>query len=174
MTLGNSWSYAPDDHYKSSRKVVHMLVDIVAKGGNYLLNVGPDPNGELPTAAVARLAEIGAWMQANGEAIYATRPVAPYRDGKVCFTRGKDGAVYAIYLLDQDEAVPATIALKNIVPASGTSVRLLGYDTALKWQREGTGARVTVPEAVRNQAANSCAVSLRIAAARVGGTPSHQ
>ena len=128
MTLGNSWSYAPNDHYKSSRQIVHMLVDIVAKGGNYLLNVGPDPNGELPTAAVARLAEIGAWMQANGEAIYATRPVAPYRDGKVCFTRGKDGAVYAIYLLDQGEAVPATIALKNIVPGVG-------------YQRPSTGIR---------------------------------
>ncbi len=169
MTLGNSWSYAPEDHYKSARQVVHMLVDIVAKGGNYLLNVGPDPTGELPTAAVARLAEIGAWMQNNGEAIYATRPVAPYRDGKLCFTRGKDSAVYAIYLLDEGEAVPGTIALKNIVPAPGATVRLLGYDTEFKWQRDGVGARITVPEAVGRQAANSYAVSLRISAIRPRG-----
>jgi alpha-L-fucosidase len=146
-----------------------MLVDIVAKGGNYLLNVGPDPTGELPTAAVARLAEIGAWMQNNGEAIYATRPVAPYRDGKLCFTRGKDSAVYAIYLLDEGEAVPGTIALKNIVPAPGATVRLLGYDTEFKWQRDGVGARITVPEAVGRQAANSYAVSLRISAIRPRG-----
>ncbi len=166
MTLGNSWSYKPDDHYKSSRQIVHMLVDIVAKGGNYLLNVGPDPTGELPTEAVARLAEIGAWMNNNGEAIYATRPVAPYRDGKMCFTQGNDGVIYAIYLLDEGEAVPRTIALKNIAPAPGTSPRLLGYDTELKWQRDGAGARITLPEAICRQAANDCAVSLRISAIR--------
>jgi alpha-L-fucosidase len=143
-----------------------MLVDVVAKGGNYLLNVGPDPNGELPTAAVARLAEIGMWMQTNGEAIYSTRPVAPYRDGKVCFTQGKDGAVYAIYLLGEGEAVPETIALKSVAPAPGATIRLLGHDTELKWQRLGAGARIELPERLRRQATNECAVSLRISAIR--------
>ena len=166
MTLGNSWSYKPDDHYKSARQIVHMLVDIVAKGGNYLLNVGPDANGELPTGAVARLAEIGAWMKNNGEAIYATRPVAPYRDGKLCFTRGKDGALYAIYLLDEGEAVPGTIALKDMAPAPGATIRLLGCDAELKWQHDGAGARITLPEAACRQAANGYAVSLRISGIR--------
>ena len=168
MTLGNSWSYKPDDHYKSARRIVHMLVDIVAKGGNYLLNVGPDANGELPTAAVARLAEIGAWMKINDEAIYATRPVAPYRDGKLCFTRGKDGAICAIYLLDEGEAVPGMIELKNIVPASGATIRLLGSGAELKWQRGGAGARITLPETVRKQVANGYAFSLRMSAIRPG------
>lgn len=168
MTLGNSWSYKPDDHYKSARQIVHMLADVVAKGGNYLLNVGPDANGELPTAAVARLAEIGAWMKINGEAIYATRPVAPYREGKVCFTRGKDGAVYAIYLMDEGEKVPATIALKSVAPAAGATVRLLGSDVELKWQREGAGARIALPEALGKEAANGYAVSLRISSIRPG------
>jgi alpha-L-fucosidase len=162
MTLGNSWSYAPNDHYKSARQIVHMLVDVVAKGGNYLLNVGPDANGELPTAAVARLAEIGAWMKINDEAIYATRPVAPYHDGKLCFTRAKDDAIYAIYLLDEGEAVPEEIRLKDILPAAGATIRLLGSDIELKWQRDGASARVALPESVRNQASNSYAVSLRI------------
>ena len=166
MTLGNSWSYKPDDDYKSARHVVHMLVDIVAKGGNYLLNVGPDATGELPTEAVARLAEIGAWMKVNGEAIYGTRPMAPYRDGKVCYTRGKDGAVYATYLLSEGEAVPETVALSKAVPASGATVRMLGYDTELKWKRDGAGARVVIPERLRSHAANSCAVSVRISAVR--------
>jgi alpha-L-fucosidase len=166
MTLGDSWSYAPDDHYKSARQIVHMLVDVVAKGGNYLLNVGPDATGELPTTAVARLAEIGAWMKINNEAIYATRPIAPYREGKVCFTRGKDGAVYATYLLEEGEAVPATIALKNIVPAQDATIRLLGSDTELKWQRDGAGARIVLPEGVSKGTVNDCAVSLRISAIR--------
>ena len=63
------------------------LGDIVGKGGNFLLNVGPQPNGELPAVAVARMREIGAWMEVNGEAIYGTRPVAPYKEGQVVFTR---------------------------------------------------------------------------------------
>jgi alpha-L-fucosidase len=168
MTLGDSWSYVPNDRYKSARQIVHMLVDIVAKGGNFLLNVGPDANGELPTAAVSRLAEIGTWVKINGEAIYATRPVAPYRDGKVCFTRGKDGAIYATCLLDEGEVVPGTIALKNIVPAQGATIRLLGSDTELKWQQDGAGARIVLPETVDSQAANDYAVSLRISAIRPG------
>lgn len=166
MTLGNSWSYKPDDHYKSARHIIHMLADIVAKGGNYLLNVGPDANGELPTAAVARLAEIGAWMKVNGEAIYATRPVAPYRDGKLCFTRGKDGAVYAIYLLDEGEIIPESISLKGIAPAPGAKIHLLGNDLDLKWQRAGAGARITLPEAAPRQTTGSYAVALRISAIR--------
>ena len=52
-------------------------MDIVGKGGNFLLNVGPQPDGELPAAAGQRLKEIGAWMKVNGEAIYGTRPIAP-------------------------------------------------------------------------------------------------
>src|SRR6185312_16497 len=166
MTLGYSWSYKPDDHYKPARRIVHMLVDIVAKGGNYLLNVGPDANGELPTAAVARLAEIGAWMKINSEAIYATRPVAPYRDGKLCFTRGKDGAIYAIYLLDEGEPVPGMVELTHVVPAPGATIHLLGSDMELKWQRGGAGIRITLPEAVRKQAANAYAFSLQISAIR--------
>ena len=162
VTLGNSWSYAPNDHYKSARQIVHMLVDVVAKGGNYLLNVGPDANGELPTAAVARLAEIGEWMKINDKAIYETRPVAPYRDGKLCFTRGRNGAIYAIYLLDDGELVPETIRLKDILPAAGARIRLLGSDIELNWQRDGAGTRIALSGAVRSQAANSYAVSLRI------------
>jgi alpha-L-fucosidase len=162
MTLGNSWSYAPSDHYKSARRIVHMLVDIVAKGGNYLLNVGPDANGELPTGAVARLAEIGAWMRINDDAIYSTRPVAPYRDAKSCFTRAKDGAIYAIYLLDEGEVLPEMIELKDVLPTTGATIRLLGSDIELKWQRTGAGVRIAFPEAGRNQASGSYAVNLRI------------
>jgi alpha-L-fucosidase len=162
MTLGNSWSYAPNDHYKSAREIVHMLVDIVAKGGNYLLNVGPDANGELPTAAVARLAQIGAWMKINNQAIYATRPIAPYRVGKLCFTHAKDGTIYAIYLLDEGEVVPETLELKEIAPAADATIRLLGSDTDLKWQRDGAGARIALPQAVGRQAVDSYAVCLRI------------
>jgi len=73
MTMNGHWGYnAADQSWKSSRQLIHNLVDIASKGGNYLLNVGPTAEGEIPAASLERLAEIGAWMKANGESIYGT------------------------------------------------------------------------------------------------------
>jgi len=55
MTMGNSWSYVPNDQYKPTNTIIHNLIDIVAKGGNYLLNIGPGPDGEWHDAAYVRL-----------------------------------------------------------------------------------------------------------------------
>ena len=78
ITMGNSWSYVPHDHYKSSTELIQLLVKIVSRGGNLLLNVGPSPDGDWDDTAYARLKEIGAWLTVNGEGIYNSRPVRPY------------------------------------------------------------------------------------------------
>ena len=91
MTMGDSWSWVENDRYKSTKQLIHTLIDVVAKGGNYLLNVGPDADGELPEAAVLRMREIGAWLKANGQAIYGTRPLYPYSAGNKRYTQSKDG-----------------------------------------------------------------------------------
>lgn len=164
MTLGDSWSYVPNDRYKSARQIVHMLVDVVAKGGNYLLNVGPDASGELPAPAVARLAEIGAWMKINGRAIYASRAIAPYRQGKLRFTALKDGSVNAIYLLDENDDVPRTIELEELTPARGAKLELLGVGTPLKWTHAGNGTLIELPDALRKRIAGTYAFTVRISA----------
>ncbi len=108
MTMGNSWSYVENDNYKSTRELIHKLVDVVAKGGNFLLNVGPDEEGRLPETALQRMKEIGVWMRENGEAIYGTRPLQPYIDGNKRYTQSKDGKrKYEITL--QDEGTYATV-----------------------------------------------------------------
>ncbi|MCR5423887.1 MAG: alpha-L-fucosidase [Bacteroidales bacterium] len=120
MTMGDSWSYVPNDNYKSTNTLIHTLIDVVAKGGNFLLNVGPDANGQIPDEAMKRLSEIGEWMDANGFAIYETRPLAPYADGKFRFTQSKDGFhKYAIYLLDENESVPSKL------PVMGGTYRVI-------------------------------------------------
>ncbi|WP_255516260.1 alpha-L-fucosidase [Luteimonas suaedae] len=163
MTLGDSWSYVPNDNYKSARSVVQMLVDVVAKGGNYLLNVGPDANGELPPVAVQRLQEIGAWMKVNGEAIYASRSVAPYRDGKFRYTRLKDGTVYAFYLPDTDETeLPATLRIPGPAPAGGAQVKLLGDEAPLAWHRDGDATVVEIPASLRKQTVDAYAWAFRL------------
>ena len=101
MTLGDSWSYVEGDNYKSTRTLIHMLCDVVAKGGNLLLNVGPDADGNLPAEAVQRMEEVGRWLDRYGYAIYATRPLAPYAEGNRRYTQSKDGRHrYRITLLD--------------------------------------------------------------------------
>ena len=102
MSMGDSWSYVENDNYKSVKQLIHNLVDIVAKGGNYLLNVGPDADGNLPPEALTRMKEIGQWLTKNGHSIYATRPLYPYADGNRRYTQSKDGKrQFEITLMDE-------------------------------------------------------------------------
>jgi len=73
MTINDHWGYEKDDHnHKSVVQLIHHLVDIVSKGGNLLLNIGPMPTGKIQSEFVERLHGIGAWMKVNGESIYGT------------------------------------------------------------------------------------------------------
>ncbi len=151
ITMGRSWSYSPKDRFKSVKKLVHMLVEIVSKGGNLLLNIGPGPDGRWPKAAYDRLAGIGAWLKVNGQAIYATRAVAPYAEGKVRLTRGKDGALYLVYLAGGGETgPPAEIALSSHRPPQGARITLLGYGKPLEWSPRGEGFVVKIPRQIRD------------------------
>jgi alpha-L-fucosidase len=74
MTMNGSWGYKPSDsNWKSSEKLIHNLIDIVSKGGNFLLNVGPDPQGLFPPESVERLADMGKWTKVNGASIYGAK-----------------------------------------------------------------------------------------------------
>jgi alpha-L-fucosidase len=142
MTMGDQWSFKPGDNYKSTHRLIHLLVDIVAKGGNLLLNVGPQPDGELPPVAAQRMKEIGAWMKVNGEAIYGTRPIAPYKEGQVVFTQ-KGKSVYAIYLTPREgDGLPTIIRFKSLQPKAGSKVRMLGVKAPSKWKTSPVGETV--------------------------------
>jgi alpha-L-fucosidase len=75
MTMNDTWGYKSyDNNFKSTETLVRNLIDIASKGGNYLLNIGPDSHGVVPPAEVERLQQVGKWMSVNGEAIYGTSP----------------------------------------------------------------------------------------------------
>ena len=150
IIMGGGWSYSFDPKFKSSRELVHMLVDIVSKGGNLLLNIGPSPEGTWYDEAYVRLDDLGQWVTVNGEAIYSSRPIAPYKEGRVCLTRQKDGAVYAIYLGSENEpSPPPKIRLSSIVPSGDAEISMLGVDGTLEWEQVGNGFLVEIPASVQ-------------------------
>lgn len=148
MPMATSWSYVPHDKYKSVHDLIHLLVDIVSKGGNYLLNIGPGPDGEFDPVAYGRLKGIGKWMKVNSEAIYDTHPVAPYKQGKVCLTQLDNGTTFAIYLADKGETTPPSkIWMDNIRPAKDATLTLLGFgNLPITWSKVGEGFEAALPK----------------------------
>ena len=143
MTMANSWSYVPNDVYKPTDEIIEKLVDIVSKGGNYLLNIGPGPDGEWHDNAYSRLEAIGAWMRTNGEAIYGSRMYSSFSEGeKVRFTQSKDGKTQYVFLFDYPEEA---LVLQKLKPTKGTEIFLLGSRAELKWKTTAKGTSIELP-----------------------------
>jgi alpha-L-fucosidase len=129
----------------TSDELVHMLVDIVSKGGNLLLNVGPQADGTIPWAQTRCLLGLGWWLQTNGDALFGTRPwhiaEGTTADGTpVRFTR-TDDSLYAIVL-----GTPRgnEVVIEGIRPPDGARVERLGYKTPLAWDTGPDGLRVSL------------------------------
>ncbi len=159
MTLANNWGYVPGDPFKSSARVIHVLAEVVAKGGSLLLGIGPKPDGTLPDEVIERLEEIGKWTKANGSAIYNTRTTPHYRDGNIFFTQSKQpGTRYAIVCLEEGKPVPATVQWTVNIPKKGSRMKYLPTGESVKWTLEGDSVRVWLPASVLKQ--GSAAVAL--------------
>ncbi|MBO3270672.1 alpha-L-fucosidase [Hymenobacter defluvii] len=164
LTLANNWGYVPNDTYKSPTKVIHSLVEVVAKGGSLLLGVGPKPDGTLADEAVTRLTAIGKWLDVNGDAIYSTRATTRYQDGSTYFTQGKKGTRYAIALLPEDKTAPTTVAWTGNAPKKGSKMTLLQTGKSVKWTRTGDKVQVTLPTSLAKQAGTYPALAFAYAA----------
>lgn len=143
LTLGTSFSYTYEDHYKSTRKVVSLLVDIVAKGGNLAINVGPQPDGRLPKPAMEVLKGMGNWLRIYGDAIYGTRVCAPYKKDGIAFTQ-KNRIIYAIQLFEEENV---RVDTKVKIPYSGEVKKVTMLDTGEEtaFNVQGDGLLVTAP-----------------------------
>ncbi|MCR4853823.1 MAG: alpha-L-fucosidase [Prevotella sp.] len=150
IPLSDDWGYVKKPRWKSARKVINTLVEIVAKGGNLVLGIGPTPDGLIQPEAVDRLHQIGEWLRKNGKAIYSTVPARRYHDGGIWFTTSKDGKqTYAICPLEEGQKVPSTISWKGNTPRG--SVRLLATGRKLKTVVKGDSVSVSLPKNMQNQ-----------------------
>jgi alpha-L-fucosidase len=144
MTMNDTWGFKANDHnWKSAETLVHNLIDIAAKGGNYLLNVGPTAEGLIPAPSVERLAEMGAWLRQNGEAIYATNSLKQYKEGNnVKYTVSKDGkSTYVILTANPG----GSITLKQVKFPKGSRVSLLGSSEKITSKSGPDGTTFTLP-----------------------------
>jgi alpha-L-fucosidase len=133
-TIGTHWSYVPDEEYKDKTVLLHNLIDIIAKGGTFVLDTGPMPHGWFAQEAVDLLEYIGRWLKVNGEGIYATRLRQPYREGDhIYFTQSKDHKfIYCIHIGWPFQRVE----LHTIKPRDGSRVMMLGISEPVPWYME--------------------------------------
>jgi alpha-L-fucosidase len=142
IIAGGGWAWVPDPKFMSGRHAVQLLVDIVVKGGNLLLNIGPAPDGTWPEGAYNLLEEIGEWMDINGEAIYGTRAMAPYKDGKVCINRKGDNTWYLFYMAEEGEEMPVSVTMNGLAIPAGAKVTMLGTGRRCRWKNGTDGFTV--------------------------------
>lgn len=157
LTMGKSWSYIPDEVYKPSRELIQTLVEIVAKNGNLLLDIGPGPDGEWHQEAYDRLKEISNWIKINGESIYGTKPLFPYHINQWAFTQ-KGNIYYATYLPGAQESVlPAKLLLPLKPNSKNVKIHLLGNKEELYWKLSGKQMEIILPPAAIRRSAGQAA-----------------
>jgi alpha-L-fucosidase len=146
MTMNDTWGFKKsDNNWKSSEMLIKNLVDIVSKGGNYLLNIGPTSEGLIPAPSVERLKETGEWIKVNGEAIYSVKQLKNYKEGDdIRYTMSSDGKFINACLFTWPQKM---LNIKQIKPIEGSRIRMLGFDTDLKWKYDDkTGLTVELPD----------------------------
>lgn len=136
-TMGTDWGYKPtNDPHKSGTQVINMLIEIRAKGGNFLLNVGPKPNGEFQIEQEAILQEIALWNFANSESIYKVKPLPIIRENNIWYTQSNDEKYLYAFVTrsspdDWKYGERKAFVMTQLEGNDSTKVSILGYNSEL-------------------------------------------
>ncbi len=142
QTMNGMWGYrVKDQNYKSTRDLLRLLVRTSGKGANLLLNIGPQPNGELPALAMERLAEMGKWLNGPaGESIYATVAGEVAQGDSIVSTRSRKTDALYLHLLTQTPQQAVTVSWKGKVK----SVSSLTSGLKLDFKRNKKAGTLTI------------------------------
>jgi alpha-L-fucosidase len=135
FTLGTQWQFKPtNEDYKTGGKLIEMLIETRAKGGNLLINVGPEPSGVIPFEQERIFRELGLWMFINDEAIYGIRPCDIIGEENVWYTRSKGGQSVYVFLTEFTgknrwrKGERKEIILKNLRATAQSAISVLGQN----------------------------------------------
>lgn len=172
MTMNGHWSYnRADDKWKTTDKLLQNLIDIVSKGGNFLLNVGPTGDGEIPEPSVERLSAIGKWLEVNGEAVYGCGPT-PFLKESGKKKTGKDRKKEAKTWKWRATTKPGHIFVHVFEWPSGalvlpavaekvTSISMLGGDSGqLEFEQGTDGIKIMLPKSAPDEMASVIRIKL--------------
>lgn len=157
MTINDTWGYKADDHrFKSARALTRDLIDIASKGGNFLLNVGPDATGVIPAPEADRLRDVGRWLAKNGEAIYGTT-AGPFARRPAWGRATRRGNTLYLCVFDRPADGLLKLPLHNTVRRASP---LADPTRALTTTTGDDGVTVNVPADVTDPVADVVAVEL--------------
>jgi len=159
--IGHSFGYSRNedlDDYASAEQLIHLLVDLVSKGGNLLLNVGPTADGRIPVIQQQRLDELGKWLSVNGEAIYGTKPWRQSAEGDLVRYTAKGDAVYAICLKWPGKELVLTAPK----PLGNVRATLLGHGASLGSEHRDGRLHIQVPALSVDELPCHCAFVVRL------------
>jgi alpha-L-fucosidase len=141
-SFGYNWRDS-NENVRSANQVIQMLVDVVSKGGNLLLITNLTGDGKLDPLLADRLKTVGAWLNTNGAAIYATRTWTHFKQGDdIRFTKSKDGKyVYAIALKWPGKS----LVLQSVHAEKGSTITMLGSPDPLSWHQDGNDLVIALP-----------------------------
>ena len=155
-TLSGQFAYDPKgESYKPGTWILSNLIDICAKGGNFMPSIGPDEKGNFHPQAIEHLMYVGDWLKVNGEAIYKTRRWTRYKEGEyIRFTRAQDNScVYALALRWPGEK----LTLASLEVPAGARITMLGVTTPLRWtQNPRAGLVIEIPRTLQDEANRPC------------------
>ncbi len=165
-TTNNSWGFKSYDvDWKSPKETLYWLIANVSKGGNFLLNVGPDGSGIIPPKSVENLLEVGKWLKVNGQAVYGTRPWKVVHEGptdiiiKGTSHRSKSGFVFdfkpddfwftkkdnKVYVIALSKPKDNRILIKSLKGTAVSKISVLGISEDVAWKKKVSGLEITLP-----------------------------